>query len=116
MTLGEQLKRARLAQKKSLRDVEATTGISNGYLSQLESDTVRQPSPHHLHQLASDYGLAYGRLMQLAGYVTEGIVAARAEGPAESAILGLEELTAEDRRKIQEYVDDLRDARRARAS
>ena len=43
--LGTYLKHARMTSGLTLRAVERETGISNGYLSQLESGRVRRPSP-----------------------------------------------------------------------
>lgn len=68
MTLGQALREGRLRNSMSLRDVERATGISNGYLSQLESDAVKEPSPNHLYKLAQAYGIGYSLLMELAGY------------------------------------------------
>lgn len=115
MTLGRLLKSTRIELGKTLREIESATGISNGYLSQLESDTVKQPSPNHLHKLAEVYGLDYGRLMELVGYVAARKVGAVAERAPKYAFADLDELTEEDRRKIQAYIEDLRDARRVRA-
>ena len=114
MTLGSALKEARLRARMSLRDVEKATGISNGYLSQLESDHVKQPSPHHLYRLAEVYGRDYAELMEAAGYaVPEGAIA-----PVRPAIRGLVEeasdLTAEEARRVREYIQLLRAARRVR--
>ena len=67
-TLGGYLKDARELKGLSLRDVEDATGISNGYLSQLEGDKIGRPSPVWLHKLSELYGVAYERLMNLAGY------------------------------------------------
>lgn len=52
----------------SLRDVERKTGISNGYLSLLETGAARKPSPEFLAKLADVYGASYELLMELAGY------------------------------------------------
>ena len=134
MTLGVLLKSARTRQGKTLRQVEALSGISNGYLSQLESDAIQQPSPRHLEKLAQIYEVSYASLMESAGYAVP--VVATADGTSASAIAsrsrsvrrvarsgavgsyvpfpGLDELTDEDRRKIQAYIDDLKAARRAR--
>jgi transcriptional regulator with XRE-family HTH domain len=68
-TLGEQLKIARELRKLSLRDVELATGISNPYLSQLEHDKIRKPSPQFLGKLSSLYSLNYQVLMEAAGYL-----------------------------------------------
>lgn len=67
-TLGNCLREARLAKGLSLRAVEEATGISNAYLSQLESGKVKQPSPVTLHDLSELYGISYADLMILAGY------------------------------------------------
>jgi transcriptional regulator with XRE-family HTH domain len=69
MTLGELLKDGRKRAGMSLRDVEKISGISNGYLSLMESDAVKSPSPNHLHALAEVYGASYSLLMELAGYI-----------------------------------------------
>lgn len=116
MTLGELLKGARTRATKTLREIEALTGISNGYLSQLESDAIGQPSPNHLLKLSEAYGLPYGQLMEAAGYTVP--VISRASDDAHvlvRAFPSLEELTADDRQKIEAYIQDLRDARRARS-
>ena len=68
MTLGEHLKRAREASNLSLRAVEERIGISNAFLSQLESGKVKQPSPLILHKLAQLYGIEYETLMDATGY------------------------------------------------
>lgn len=68
VTLGSYLKDARERQGLSLRAVEDATGISNAYLSQMEGDKIRRPSPVWLHKLSEVYDVAYERLMSLAGY------------------------------------------------
>lgn len=113
MSLGEVLKRARNARGLSLRDAERETGISNGYLSQLESDNVRQPSPHHLHKLADLYGQDYAELMQLAGYVIPGPPTPRPHPAVRSLMVAASDLTDDEARRVAEYIDLLRAARRA---
>ena len=115
MKLGPLLRSTRLALGKTLREVESATGISNGYLSQLESDAVKQPSPHHLHKLSDFYHLDYANLMELVGYVAPRPVAASNTAERATNFPGLDELTEEDRKKIEAYIEDLRDARRVRA-
>jgi HTH-type transcriptional regulator, competence development regulator len=115
VTLGGLLKAARANRQKTLREVEAITGISNGYLSQLESGSIGQPSPNHLHKLADVYSIPYVQLMEAAGYAVATVGASERES-SENSFPGLDELTDEDRLKIQAYINDLRDARRARAS
>ena len=69
--LAQELRRARTALDLSLRAVEDATGISNAYLSQLERGQVKTPSPQKLEKLATVYGMAYERLLVLAGYLKE---------------------------------------------
>jgi len=67
-TIGDFLQEARTAKKLSLRAVEAETGISNPYLSQLEKDKIKDPSPRLLFKLCEFYGVSYDAAMELAGY------------------------------------------------
>jgi len=64
----EQLRSLREVSSLTLRAVEDRTGVSNPYLSQLESGKIRQPSPVVLHKLAELYGVPYQTLMEKAGY------------------------------------------------
>lgn len=121
MTYGEMLKTARQAKELSLRDVERVTEISNGYLSLLESNSVKQPSPHHLHRLATLYDIDYAELMRLVGYEMPAIPSARGGLKAASALgvhptdglaLSAKDLTAEEQAKVQEYAAFIRSQRR----
>jgi len=69
MQLRTVLRDARARAGLSLRDVERRAGISNGYLSLIESGQARKPSPRYLHALADTYGVSYSLLMELAGHV-----------------------------------------------
>lgn len=112
MTLGQMLKSARTRLGRTLRELEGSTGISNGYLSQLESDRIKQPSPRHLFKLADTLGLEYHSLMLVAGYVTPtDNIGQRTIG---GELPGLEQLTEEERAKVTAYIQDLRDARQGR--
>jgi transcriptional regulator with XRE-family HTH domain len=44
------------------------TGISNAYLSQLESGKIQQPSPVMLNKLSELYQVSYADILELAGY------------------------------------------------
>ena len=67
-TVGTFLKRCRTELRLTLRAVEETTGISNAYLSQLEGDKIKKPSPSILYKLTNLYKASYSRAMQLADY------------------------------------------------
>ncbi len=68
-TLGEELRQVRALHRLTLRQVEEVTGISNAYLSQLETGKIAQPSPNYLYKLAEVYRLPYDLLMEKAGYI-----------------------------------------------
>jgi transcriptional regulator with XRE-family HTH domain len=72
VTLGEYLAAIRSDRKMTLRQVEEATNreISNAYLSQLENDRIKQPSPHILNVLADLYSISYTGLMERAGYLS----------------------------------------------
>ncbi|MCY3826670.1 MAG: helix-turn-helix transcriptional regulator [Candidatus Dadabacteria bacterium] len=68
--LARKLTELRQLRGKTLRAVEAETGISNAYLSQMENGKVEKPRPHVLYRLAEYYGVRYEDLMVAAGYLT----------------------------------------------
>ena len=75
-TLGERLRAARLKKCShcgseggfTLRYVAANSGVSNAYISQLEHDKIKVPSPKILAALADFYKIPYTSLMKAAGY------------------------------------------------
>jgi transcriptional regulator with XRE-family HTH domain len=66
--LGKTLIAARERKGLTLRDVERATGVSNAYLSQVENEKIKAPSPNVLHKLAVLYEVPYSALMLQAGY------------------------------------------------
>ena len=71
MTIAEELRRLRALKGVSLRKVEENTGISNAYLSQLETGKTDKPSPAILHKLAEFYDTDYTYLLKVSGYLTK---------------------------------------------
>lgn len=63
------LRRARLHQGLSLRDVERRTEIPNAHLSQIERGRIRRPDPAIVFELAQLYRLNYALVAEWAGYV-----------------------------------------------
>jgi hypothetical protein len=57
LDVGYTLRRARLSQGQTLRDVERHTGIHNAHLSQIENGVIRKPNGDLLRVLARYYGL-----------------------------------------------------------
>ena len=110
-SLGEGLKVAREMRNLSLREVEEATGISNAYLSQLENDKIKKPSPHFLHKLAALYDIAYELLMECAGYVKRKSPDG-AKTLAGAALFSQEKLTSEEEEALADYLAFLRSKRK----
>jgi transcriptional regulator with XRE-family HTH domain len=106
-SLGQELQTARKFKKLSLREVEAATGISNPYLSQLENDKIQKPSPQFLGKLASLYDLDFQIVMEAAGYVSK---TNRTEGPKTilGDILFSQNLSASEERQLVDYLSFIR--------
>lgn len=68
MNYGLFFKGLRESKGLTLRDVEKKTDVSNAYLSQLESNKIKQPSPSTLYKLALLYEVSYELLMEKVGY------------------------------------------------
>jgi HTH-type transcriptional regulator, competence development regulator len=71
-SFGTVLKQAREVRELSAVDAARSAGISAAYLSKLENDAVRKPSPPVLLQLSEALGLPYAELMRLSGYRVPG--------------------------------------------
>ena len=110
-TLGTYLKSLRDAKGLSLRDVEELSGISNAFVSQLESGKVKHPSPIKLYKLAEIYGAPYEALMERAGYpVPENNLSA---GRFASAVFNrLGKITEGEEQSLLDYLSFLRSTAR----
>jgi transcriptional regulator with XRE-family HTH domain len=111
--LGVALRQMRLARGLTLRDVEKAAGVSNAYLSQIETGKIEKPSPNILYNLAELYGASYDALMELAGYVSR----RDNEKPrvlTGAALSAIEELTPEEEAELMKYIAFLRSRRTSR--
>jgi transcriptional regulator with XRE-family HTH domain len=108
--LGTEMRRIRAIKKMSLRDVERGTGISNAYLSQIESGNSTKPSPAILRKLADFYAVSYESLMKAAGYLEKPRIASRklTVPPAIETALMSAELTDEESELVAQYIEFLR--------
>lgn len=105
--LGTYLKSLREVTTLSLRDVQEKSGVSNAFLSQLESGKVKQPSPVVLYKLAQLYGVPYQALMERAGYpVPESSMPAARSASAVFRRLG--QITGEEEQALLDYLSFLR--------
>lgn len=106
-SLGQELRRLRQLHGFTLKDVERTTGISNAYLSQVETGKIEKPSPAKLYALAEMYKVSYDTLMETAGHITR----QRAEPQptlAGTAFSTLGDLTPEEKDALATYLTALR--------
>ena len=107
--IGVVLADLRRAKGLSLRDVQEATGgaVSNAYLSQLERQKIKKPSPNVLRNLAEVYGVPYETLMEKAGYLlpaTDGQDGRRRR----LAVFAIDDLTAEEEEELLKYLAFLR--------
>ena len=107
--LGAYLKRARKTAGLTLRAVEGKTGISNGYLSQLESGQVRRPSPMNLHKLSELYRLPYAEVMEAAGYP---IPSTQYSNEEQRFFARIGETSNEEKEALLEYLEFMRTRRK----
>lgn len=76
--------------QKTLREVEAVSGISNAHLSQIEKGAIEKPSLDLLQKLSSYYQVELSYLESLAGYSTI------EQADADSRLIPLKYVTADD--------------------
>ena len=115
-TLGEELKKLREARGMKLREVESKSGISNGYITQLENNKIKEPSPNILHKLSVVYEVPYNKLLKAAGYIVPsqnnagGASASKDddERSFSSYALSTANLTADEEEALVDYLKYLR--------
>ncbi len=110
-SLGEVLKLARDVRALSAVEAARAAGISAAYLSKLENDAVKKPSPPVLHRLSEALGVPYAELMRLSGYAVPGtsdVTPTEAVGTALFA-----DLTDDERDELLEYLAWYRARRRS---
>ena len=109
--LGPFLKAARRSVALTLRDVEAKTGITNGYLSQIENQLIAKPSPNVLFQLAELYGVSYSDLLVRAGHRVPSAPAQPADSLNGIPLRALEDLTESEKKDLMDYLNYLKSKR-----
>lgn len=108
---GKYLKSIRLQKNLTLRDVEAKTGVSNAYLSQLETGKVRQPSPSTLYKLAELFEVAYEDLMGKVGYPVPK-AAPQSQSDQMKAHNRLGKLSSEEEEELLDYLSFIRNRKK----
>ena len=100
--IGRLLKRTRQVRALSATDVARAAGISAAYLSKLENDAVKKPSPPVLHQLSEALAVPYAELMRLSGYPVPGEDEAPAADTIGAALFA--DITEDERDELLEYL------------
>lgn len=109
-SIGTVLRQTREVRELTAVDAAKAAGISAAYLSKLEGDAVKRPSPHVLLRLGEALDIPYADLMRLSGYHVPG-----AEESAPIASVGaalFADLTADEREELVEYLAWYRARRR----
>jgi transcriptional regulator with XRE-family HTH domain len=107
--LAELLADGRKRKRMTLRGVEESIGISNAYLSQLETAKIQSPSPVVLHKLSELYGLSYAVVMRTAGYPLPKDT--RSSGPEARLAARMGNVTAEEEDALVDYLRFIRSRR-----
>jgi HTH-type transcriptional regulator, competence development regulator len=112
-SLGSYLRSLRSGLDMSLRAVEEATGkgVSNAYLSQLESGIISKPSPHILYSLSAIYGVPYEKLMERAGYIAPSAPRLQGEKHGRAATFSIDNLSAEEEKELLDYLSWYRSKR-----
>ena len=114
LTLGRYLASVREDRRLSLREVEKATQkvVSNAYLSQIENDRIKRPSPNILHSLAELYGVSYEDLMERAGFVSPTAARRIDERYGRIATFADQNLTEEEESELVQYLSFMRSRRK----
>lgn len=108
ITLGTFLKAEREKNSLSLRAVEEKTGVSNAYISQIENDKIKQPSPNILLKFSELYNISYNDLLELAGHPRSDEI----ENNIDSSFAArLGNVTDEEQEALLDYLEFLRSRR-----
>jgi len=110
-SFGAVLRQAREVRELSAIETARAARISPAYLSRLESDAVKRPSPHVLHQLSEALAVPYAELMRLNGYRVPGEADLKATETVSAALFA--DLTDEERDELLEYLAWYRARRRS---
>jgi transcriptional regulator with XRE-family HTH domain len=110
-SFGMVLRQARAVRQLSAVEASRAAGISAAYLSKLENDAVKKPSPNVLHRLSEALTIPYDELMRLTGYrVSAGHD--QANDTVGAALFS--DLTEDEREELVAYLAWYRSRRRSR--
>ncbi len=111
VSIGAVLRQAREVRGLSSVDTARSAKISSAYLSKLENDAVKRPSPEVLHRLSQVLEVPYAELMALVGHPLPNV-----DAPPDHASLGealFADLTDDERDELIEYLAWYRSRKRS---
>ena len=93
-----------------MREVEKRTDkvVSNAYLSQIENDQIKKPSPNILNALAELYDIPYEELMERAGFVVPTRSRGNDQRHGRVATFAGHNLTSEEEAQLHQFLGYLR--------
>lgn len=106
---GQYLKKLRVEQGYTIRQVEMKTGISNAYLSQIENGKRNIPTAQILQKLAPVYGVETTELLTVAGYidkVEESDASKQPETIMFNHLDGFDDLDSEEQQRIIQQLEE----------
>ena len=101
-SIGVVLKQAREVRALPVGEAARAAGISAAYLSKLENDAVKKPSPPVLLQLSEALAVPYEDLMRLSGYRVPGQSPANPVVSVTAALFA--DVTEEEREELLEFL------------
>ena len=110
-SLGAVLRQAREVRGLTGSETARGAGISQAYITKLENDEVRRPSPVVLQRLGEVLGVPYAELMVLVGYAVPGVE--EPDGARLGAAL-FADLSDDERDELLEYLAWYRARKRSR--
>jgi len=107
--LGILLRDVREIHGLSLREAARKSGVSNPYLSQIETGKTPSPSPRVLLKLSNAFNFPYRTFMEVAGYLPDTVEAI----PVSDALilLATKDLSAKEMREVSRYIAFVRNQR-----
>jgi transcriptional regulator with XRE-family HTH domain len=111
-SIGPVLRQARDVRELTAVEAARAAGISAAYLSKLENDAVKKPSPPVLLQLSEALAIPYAELMRLSGYRVPGESEPSATDTVGAALFA--DLSTDEREELLEYLAWYRARRRSK--
>ena len=111
VSIGSVLRQAREVRGRTSVETARSARISSAYLSKLENDAVKRPSPEVLHRLSKVLEVPYAELMALVGHPLPSV-----DAPPDHARLGealFADLTDDERDELIEYLAWYRSRKRS---